>query len=305
MNSIGRIFRLNIFGESHGECVGILMDGIPPGIPIRVEDFTNDIQRRKPGTSGTTTRLEEDLPIIKSGVFNDFTSGAPILIEFQNSNKRSSVYSTVINQPRPGHSDFVAHKKFKGYNDYRGGGHFSGRLTLPIVAAGVVAKKIFSDLIIQTKILEIGGNENVDAALQNAIENQDSIGGIIECRVTGIPIGIGEPFFDSIESVLSHLIFSIPAVKGIEFGSGFSAAKMKGSEHNDVFINEEGTTKTNNSGGISGGLSNGNELVLRIAIKPTSSTPSQQESFNLQTSQMEKFKIEGRHDLCIALRVPV
>lgn len=305
MNSFGRLFRLSVFGESHGELVGVLLDGVPPGIQLKPDDFLMDIERRKPGGKGTTSRSEEDTAILKTGVFNGYTTGAPLLIEFNNKDVISDDYQTVLEQPRPGHADFVANKKYHGFNDHRGGGHFSGRLTLPIVAAGVVAKKIISDIKIQSLILEIGGKNNLEEALNEAIQNQDSIGGIVECVVKGIPIGVGEPFFDNIESVLSHLIFSIPAVKGIEFGSGFHASKMKGSQHNDALVDESGQTKTNHAGGITGGISNGNDLILRIAIKPSSSTPTVQESYNLKSGQQEKFVVKGRHDLCIALRVPV
>jgi len=303
MNSFGRIFRVSIFGESHGEYVGIIIDGCPPGIALTVEDFHEDIERRKPGAKGTTTRTEDDIPQIISGVFNDKTTGSPLTILFKNNNTRSTDYKPAI--PRPGHADFVAAKKFKGFQDYRGGGHFSGRLTVALVAAGVVAKKVAKDLDIKATIKEIGGESDLDKGLQKAIDAKDSIGGIIECRVSNLPIGLGEPFFDSAESLLSHAVFAIPAVRGIEFGTGFPAARMFGSEHNDTLENAEGKTKTNNAGGITGGLTNGNELVFRIAIKPTSSTPKEQQSYNTETNKIEEFSVKGRHDLCIALRVPV
>ncbi len=305
MNSFGRIFRIKIYGESHGECVGILIDGVPPGIALSIQDFEKDIDRRKPGSIGTTQRIEEDIPLIKSGYYNGFTTGTPLCIEFKNQNTVQKDYDFVLNQPRPGHSDFVANKKYKGFNDHRGGGHFSGRLTLAIVAAGVIAKKIISPIKIESKILEAGGHPNIEVALELAIKNNDSIGGIVECRVQGLDVGIGEPFFDSVESVLSHLIFAIPAVKGIEFGSGFHSAKLTGSQNNDSYIDELGNTQTNHAGGISGGISNGNELVFRIAIKPSSSTPKAQETFNFKSGVMENLEVKGRHDICIALRVPV
>lgn len=305
MNSFGRIFKVSIYGESHGPVVGIVVDGIPPGIELSTTDFHSDIARRKPGSKGTTTRVEADEPVIKSGVFNQKTTGAPLCIEFINSNIRSGDYDQFVNQPRPGHSDFSASRKFKNFNDHRGGGHFSGRLTAAIVAAGVVAKKILTNIQIQARIVEAGGKENIEEALQLALESNDSIGGIVECRVTGIPVGWGEPFFDSLESVLAHLMFAIPAVKGIEFGSGFQAAKMKGSTHNDPIIDQEGHTLTNHSGGISGGLGNGNEMVFRIAVKPTSSTPQKQQTYDFEKTTVSELVVEGRHDLCIALRVPV
>jgi len=476
MNSFGRIFRISIFGESHGESVGIVIDGCPAGLSLIVEDFLPDLERRKGGTQkGTTPRKEEDLPIFKSGIFNDKTTGAPITILFENKNIRSSDYEKQRDIPRPGHADFVARKKFAGFEDYRGSGHFSGRLTVALVAAGVIAKKILSrtspqtplqrrgardaadlpgyitssadqwktlsiyakenrknptkaeeqlweelrnrkinnskfrrqhaietyiadfvclekklvvevdggynDEEVQRKmdelrtltlkknnfrlirftnqdvlekmnwvleeignaltsesnppspserqlseakvgnevregevlstikitstILEIGGDADLERGLQKAIDAKDSIGGIIECRADGLPIGLGEPFFDSVESALAHIVFAIPAVRGIEFGTGFAAAKMFGSQHNDAIENMEGKTKTNHAGGVVGGLTNGNELVFRIAIKPTSSTPKEQTTLNWETEKIETASVKGRHDLCIALRVPV
>jgi len=312
MNSFGRIFRINIFGESHGPCVGIVIDGCIPGIEISAEDFIADLNRRRGGQQkGSTPRTEDDFPIFLSGIFNGKTTGAPLTISFNNNNVQSNVYKDQRSLPRPGHADFVANKKFNGFEDYRGGGHFSGRLTVCLVAAGVVAKKmlqqneLFSAIKISSIIKEIGGNSDIEKGIEMAINNQDSVGGIIECTVTNLPVGLGEPFFDSLESLISHAVFSIPAVKGIEFGAGFAAAKMSGSEHNDAIVNTEGKTNSNYAGGINGGLSNGNELVFRIVVKPTSSTPKEQESINLVTGDLEKFNIKGRHDLCIALRVPV
>jgi chorismate synthase len=306
LNSFGRIFRISIFGESHGESVGIVVDGCPAGLPLTIEDFLPDLERRKGGTQkGTTPRQEEDLPIFKSGIFNHKTTGAPVTILFENKNIRSSDYERQRAIPRPGHADFVAHQKFGGHEDYRGSGHFSGRLTVALVAAGVIAKKLLKTVQITSSILEIGGEKNLEKGLQRAIDAKDSIGGIIECRATGLPVGLGEPFFDSAESLLSHLVFSIPAVRGIEFGTGFAAARMFGSEHNDAIENMNGKTKTNHAGGIVGGLTNGNELVYRISIKPTSSTPQQQNTLNWETEKIETVSVKGRHDLCIALRVPV
>lgn len=308
MNSFGRIFKVTIFGESHGESVGINIDGVPVGLPLRVDDFLADIERRKGGTQkGTTPRQESDLPIFKSGVFNDTTTGAPLTILFENNNTRSGDYQKQRAVPRPGHADFVAGKKFGGFEDFRGGGHFSGRLTVCLVAAGVVAKKLLAGLQVTTvaNILEIGGEKDLEKGLQKAIDAKDSIGGIVECRVQGLPIGLGEPFFDSAESLLAHAAFAIPAVRGVEFGTGFAAARMFGVEHNDAIADASGKTVTNHAGGIVGGITNGNELVYRIAIKPTSSTPKEQHTWNSETDQVETFSVKGRHDLCIALRVPV
>ncbi|MBV9961330.1 MAG: chorismate synthase [Parafilimonas sp.] len=314
MNSFGRIFRVNVFGESHGESVGVCIDGIPAGLALTTDDFLEDIERRKGGTQkGTTPRQESDLPIFKSGIFNNKTTGAPLTILFENNNTRSTDYEKQRAVPRPGHADFVASKKFGGFEDYRGGGHFSGRLTVCLVAIGVVAKKLLAHvplsfgegLGVRSQILEIGGENDLEKGLQKAIDAKDSIGGIIECRVNNLPLGLGEPFFDSAESLLAHAVFAIPAVKGVEFGAGFAAAKMFGSQHNDAIEDATGKTRTNHAGGIVGGITNGNELVFRIAIKPTSSTPKEQQTLNWETNQIESFSVKGRHDLCIALRVPV
>lgn len=297
---------MHIFGESHGESVGLVIDGCPAGLSLTQQDFISDIERRKGGQQkGTTPRKEDDHPIFKSGLFNNMTTGAPIAILFENKNTRSGDYEKQRAVPRPGHADFVAHKKFGGYEDFRGGGHFSGRLTVCLVAAGVVAKKILNSIQVTASILEVGGESDIEKGLQKAIDAKDSVGGIVECRVAGLPIGLGEPFFDSAESVLSHAVFAIPAVRGIEFGTGFAAARMFGSEHNDSIQTMDGATSTNHAGGIVGGITNGNELVFRIAIKPTSSTPKEQQTLNWETGTIESFSVKGRHDLCIALRVPV
>jgi len=458
VNSFGRIFKVSIFGESHGECVGITIDGCPAGLSLSPEDLLPDLERRKGGKQkGTTPRQEEDFPIFKSGIFNGKTTGFPITILFENKNIRSEDYAKQRSIPRPGHADWVAHQKFGGNEDYRGGGHFSARLTAGIVAAGAIAKKLMKNYLtsehpdipgyisnsqeqwmyssdhakfnrkhqtpaeeklwdelrnrklagfkfrrqhpleayipdfvclekklvvevdggyhndeeqkkideirtktleknnyrfirftnddvlnktawvleeiknyliaesdspsplerelegevlepqvtIHAEVIEIGGEKDLEKGLQKAIDAKDSVGGILECRVNGLPVGLGEPWFDSVESSLAHLVFAIPAVRGVEFGTGFAAAKMFGSEHNDAIMEMGGKTKTNHAGGVVGGITNGNELVFRLAIKPTSSTPKEQESLNWDTEQVEKFSIKGRHDLCVALRAPV
>ncbi len=305
MNSFGKIIRVEIYGESHGHAVGVIMDGVPAGLPLSTSDFILDLGRRKPGEKGTTTRIEEDLPEFISGLFNGYTTGSPIHIQFKNANTRSADYEKQRNIPRPGHADFVSNIKYGGFQDYRGGGHFSGRLTLPLVAAGVIAKKIIHPISINAQLIEAGGQMEISKAIEAALERQDSIGGIVECTIAKVPVGLGEPFFDSVESLISHAVFSIPAIKGIEFGSGFKAAKMFGSEHNDPILDKEGHTASNHSGGINGGISNGNPIVFRVAVKPTSSIYSEQQSFDLAEGQLRKFKLEGRHDVCIALRVPV
>ena len=305
MNSFGRLFRIHIFGESHGESVGITIDGCPAGLPIMPEDFTADLLRRQGGAKGTTPRKEDDLPLFQSGIFNNKTTGSPITILFGNNNTRSTDYEKQRAIPRPGHADFVANKKFAGNEDYRGGGHFSGRLTVALVAAGVIAKKLLQDVKITATLKEIGGETDIEAGLQKAINAKDSIGGIVECEVAGLPIGLGEPFFDSIESVISHAVFSIPAIRAIEFGTGFAAAKMFGSQHNDAIGSTEGSTKTNHAGGVVGGISNSNPFVFRVAVKPTSSTSKEQLTLNWETGTQDTLSVKGRHDLCIALRVPV
>ena len=468
MNSFGHIFRISIFGESHGECVGITIDGCPAGLSLSPEDMLPDLERRKGGQGkGTTPRKEDDYPLIKSGVFNGKTTGFPITILFENKNIRSEDYDKQRSIPRPGHADWVAHQKFGGNEDYRGGGHFSARLTAGIVAAGAIAKKLMlqvqtspqtpllgrgasgdsvmpgyitnsaenwkhlsvfakqnrknqteaekriweevrnrkllgykfrrqhpingfipdfvclekkliieidgeyhnekeqqeydairskwlasgnykmlrftneqvlnetaivlkligdklisesgspslperelegeveQEIVIHAAVTEIAGEKDLEKGLQKAIDAKDSVGGIVECRVTGLPVGLGEPYFDSMESALAHIVFAIPAVRGIEFGTGFAAAKMLGSEHNDAIEDMAGKTRSNHAGGVVGGISNGNELVFRLAIKPTSSTPKEQNSLNWDTGKTEDFSIKGRHDLCVALRAPV
>ncbi len=304
MNSFGRIFKIQIFGESHGKSVGVLVDGCPSGISFIDKDFRKDLLRRKSGAKGTTSRKEDDSPLIMSGMYEGFTTGAPISIIFNNLDTRSKDYNFRAH-PRPGHADFVADKKFKAYNDDRGGGHFSGRITVGIVAAGVIAKKIIPKIKIHAKLLEAGGSKNISKAVEKAILEKNSIGGIIECKISNLPIGLGEPFFNSVESVLSSAMFSIPGIKAIEFGSGFEAAKMTGKEHNDLIVNDKGETLTNYAAGINGGITNGNNIVFRIAVKPTSSISSPQETFNFKTKKIEKLEIKGRHDACIALRIPV
>jgi chorismate synthase len=306
LNTFGRIFKVTIFGESHGASVGINIDGCPAGLPLTEADLLADLERRKGGKQkGTTPRQEADYPLFKSGTFNGKATGFPITILFDNANTRSGDYESQRSIPRPGHADFTAHQKFGGHEDFRGGGHFSARLTTGLVAAGAIAKKLMPHVHIQAAVTHIGGEADLEKGLQNAIDEKDSVGGIVECKVTGLPIGLGEPYFDSLESSLAHIIFAIPAVRGIEFGTGFAAATMYGSQHNDAIENMQGKTTTNHAGGIVGGISNGNELVFRIAIKPTSSTPKTQNSLNWATGQVEDFSIKGRHDLCVALRAPV
>ena len=305
MNSFGVVFRISIFGESHGPAIGVVVDGCPPGLPLKPEDFLPDLKRRQSGSRGTTKRQEPDLPEIISGVFEGVTTGAPVTLITRNSDKISSDYDEFRNIPRPGHADFVSKVKFSGFSDMRGSGHFSGRITWGLVAAGTIAKKIIDGSEICAKLISAGGSEDIEKALDDAIASNDTIGGIIECHVQTPPKALGEPFFYSLESAVSHIVFSIPAIKGIEFGVGFAAAKMRGSVHNDAFTGSDGKTATNNAGGINGGISNGNEIIFRVVVKPTSSTGTDQTTYNFKEGKMTTLVVKGRHDTCIALRMPV
>ena len=305
MNSLGRLFRLTIFGESHGPAVGVIIDGCPPGLEIKESDLTADLDRRRSGAPGTTARQESDQPRFLSGVWNNHTTGAPLTIVFENSAQRSADYAEKPTVYRPGHADFTAYRKFQGWNDARGGGHFSGRMTVGLVAAGVLAKKIIAPVEVSASLIEVGGQADYSELLEQARRDGDSLGGIIECRAQNLPVGLGEPFFDSVESVLAHAIFAIPGIKGIEFGSGFAAARMRGSEFNDCFIAPNGKTATNHSGGINGGITNGNELVFRIVARPTASIARSQQTLDFDSGKMTDLSISGRHDVCFALRLPV
>lgn len=320
MNTFGEKLQISLFGASHAPIIGVTMTGVPAGIPLDEADFVQDILRRKSGAKGTTSRIEEDVPVIESGVRRNeegerFTSGKPLTITFENNNIHPEDYTPFRNVPRPGHADFTAFIKYSSRKrdfentDFMGGGFFSGRMTLPLVGAGVVAKKIISPMKISARLTEVGGvsTENwadVEARLDEIIKEGDSIGGIIECVCSNVPAGLGEPFFDSLESVLSHAMFSIPGIRGIEFGDGFKASRMKGSEHNDPFIDHYGHTSKNGSGGINGGISNGNDIVFRIAVKPTSSIIKTQQTYDFINKCMTDISVPGRHDTCFALRVP-
>ena len=316
MNTFGRKFRVSIFGESHGELIGVVLDGVQPGIELSEEDFVQDLARRKSGAKGTTLRIEEDKSMLVSGVYEGCTTGAPLTIVFRNMNTKSSDYSQFAAMPRPGHADLTAALKWDDYQDPRGSGHFSGRLTLPIVAAGVVAKKMLYSLTIldetpakevNARLVELGGSSDEQTwqeAIDKAMEEGDSLGAVVECTVPEIDPGYGEPFWDSVESTIAHAIFSIPGVRGLEFGDGFQAAGMKGSEHNDP-IGADGRPLKNGAGGVNGGITNGAPLTFRVAFKPTSSIRKAQQTFNFQTGEMDTLEIKGRHDACFALRAPV
>ena len=334
MNTFGRKFRVTVFGESHGEAVGVVLDGVPAGLELCEADFEKDILRRKSGAKGTTPRLESDQPQILSGVFEGHTTGAPLAIIFRNENVKSQDYAQFAAMPRPGHADLTAALRWDDCNDPRGGGHFSGRMTLPVVAAGVVAKKILADATIldetpcseiNAELVELGGiplplldaqslHDGSDAVadmpdewkeeLERAAAEGDSLGAVIECTVPAIDPGYGEPFWDSVESQIAHAVFAIPGVRGVEFGDGFEAAAMMGSQHNDP-IGPDARPVKNGAGGVNGGLTNGAPILFRVAFKPTSSISRAQQTFNFETGETDTLEIKGRHDVCYALRCPV
>lgn len=299
MNSFGNIFRITLYGESHGKEIGIVIDGCPAGIPLSENDLLPDIERRKTGGYASSTRTENDIPEIRSGIYRGHTTGAPIMIAFRNENFRDEDYQ-FDGFFRPGHADYAAYRKYNGYNNPLGGGQFSGRMTLPLVAAGCIAKKIIPSIDFSSQIMP-----ECLANVEKAIANNDSAGGIVECRIKNLDAGIGEPFFNSMESLISHAIFSIPGAKAIEFGNGMDSATMFGSEYNDCIVSSDGHTSTNNCGGINGGISNGNEIVFRTYFHPTPSISKAQKTFNFNAMQVENLEIHGRHDACFALRTPV
>ncbi len=338
--SLGKIFKITVFGESHGKCVGVVVEGCPAGLKLKEKDIQKEVEKRKPGSSQIfTQRKEKDKVEILSGVLNGKTTGAPICLLVWNKDVLSKDYKK-INEGllRPGHADFTAFLKYGGFADLRGGGFFSGRMTLALVMAGAIAKKILKEKLnieILAHTIEIGGktarkakiseikrnvykNEVRCANLKDAKEMKkiiekvkkegDSIGGKIEAICLNLPVGLGEPIFDSLDGEISKALFAIPGVKGVEFGRGFEVSKIKGSENNDLFFlkNEKVLTKTNNAGGVLGGISNGMPLILKVAIKPPSSISKPQLTVNIKKKKMEILKINGRHDPCIVPRaVPV
>lgn len=338
----GKNFKVSIFGESHGSHIGIVIDGITPGVKIDFENILEEMGRRAPGKSNiSTSRKEEDFPEIISGLFNGYTTGAPLTAIIKNKDHRSKDYSQLKDIMRPGHADYTSKIKYNAYNDYRGSGHFSGRITAPLVFAGAIAKQILQEngIYIASHILSVGNikddrfsegtlskeefdklkkkklallNSNKEDEIRELIlktkEEGDSLGGVVECAAIGIEAGIGDPFFDSVESVISSIVFSVPAVKGIEFGLGFDMSKMKGSEANDEFYfddNKNVKTKTNHNGGINGGITNGMPVIFSAAIKPTSSIAKKQDTINVRTKENTQLELTGRHDPIIVPRVMV
>ena len=304
MNTIGDLFKITLYGESHQTAIGVVVDGMKPGITIDEDLIQTELKKRNPDLVGTTPRKEPDRFEITSGVFQGKTTGSPVHIMIRNENVVSKDYDHLRTHPRPGHADYVASVKYHQHHDPRGGGRFSGRLTAPIVMAGSLAKMMlpygFSHRLIQVGTLT--DMTQLDDYLAKIQAEGDSVGGIIEVTVDQIPVGIGEPMFDKIESKIAQMLFSIPAVKGVQFGTGFEGITLKGSQFNDVLIDASGKTKTNHSGGLSGGISNGNPLVVKVFIKPTSSIQKPQESFETSTNQVKTLEVGGRHDVCIARR---
>jgi chorismate synthase len=336
-NSFGELFRITSFGESHGRCIGVVIDGCPAGLLLEAADIQKEVDKRKPSAgSGQTARAEADRVEVLSGVFNGHTTGAPIGLLVWNQDTDSSAYERTKDLPRPGHADYTAFMKYGGFNDYRGGGRFSGRVTVGLVMAGAVAKKLLNLLSIQAAAytLEIGGvkaevgsfsdiirsidqnplrcpdakaAQSMSGLIEKAAQDGDSLGGIVEAQAVNLPAGLGEPYFDTLEGQIAKALFVIPAVKGVEFGAGFSSAAQRGSQNNDPFKveNNRVATSGNNAGGILGGISSGMPLVVRAAVKPTPSIPQKQATVNMQTMSNTDIEIRGRHDVCIVPRAAV
>lgn len=338
----GNNIKISVFGESHGNGIGVVIDGLPSGESVDMEMLLAQMARRAPGKDKTATpRKESDTPEILSGLLNNITTGVPLTAVIRNTNTRSQDYGNLLTKPRPGHADYTGYIRYKGFNDQRGGGHFSGRLTAPLVFAGAVCRQILErkGIKIAAHINSIGNvndtqfnptnidnqlmnrlssssfsliNPSVEGAMREVVENcrmsQDSIGGTIECAITGIPVGVGSPMFGGVENIISSIVFGVPAVKGIEFGSGFACATKKGSENNDAYTYENGkvVTITNNNGGILGGITSGMPVIFKVVIKPTASISQEQDTVDLSTQTNTKLNIVGRHDPCIVPRaVPV
>ncbi|PID90840.1 MAG: chorismate synthase [Bacteroidetes bacterium] len=309
MNSFGSRFRVSLFGTSHGPVVGVVIDGVPAGMPLDVSDFAVDLGRRRGGARGTTARVEEDDMRFASGVHGGYTTGGPLCIEVVNAAQRGGDYRDFATWPRPGHADYPAGVKWGGYADLRGGGMFSGRMTVGLVCAGVVAKRlldcVWDGVRIAAGVVEVGGQRDYFELLDEVLRSGDSLGGVVACRIEGLGVGVGAPFFGSLESRLASMLFSIPGVKGVEFGAGFRGAAMLGSDFNDRLLDASGAMSSNNSGGINGGLSNGMPVDLRVAFRPTASIARSQSSFDFSLGRPDTVRVGGRHDACFALRTPV
>ncbi|MGB9853289.1 MAG: chorismate synthase [Candidatus Bathyarchaeales archaeon] len=338
-NSIGKEFAVTFFGESHGKCVGTVVDGCPAGLLLTKQDIQKEVDKRiPPKPEIVSERIEKDVVEILSGVFEGYTTGAPICVLVWNKEAIPSDYNTIKDLPRPGHADYVARVKYGGFNDYRGGGRFSGRITVAFIMAGAIAKKLLATLGVEVlayttaigdvkldrapAIDEIRRNtyrnavrcpdskcaKAMEEAILKAKNEGDSLGGIVECTALNVPVGVGEPIFDSLDADIAKILFTVPAVKGVEFGAGFRAADLKGSENNDLYVIDKGrvATLTNNAGGILGGLSNGMPITVRVAIKPTPSIRKEQKTVDLSKMEETTIQIKGRHDPCVVPKaVPV
>jgi chorismate synthase len=338
-NTIGKEFAVTTFGESHGECVGFVLDGCPAGLPLSETDVQTELDRRIPSKTGIVSgRIEKDRVNIQSGVFNGFTTGAPISMTVENKETQSSDYEMIKEMPRPGHADYTAGIKYGRFNDYRGGGRFSGRVTVALIMAGAIAKKLLNtvdvDVLAYTKAIgsvkmsespsaeeikerkyqtavrcpDLACAKKMEEAIIQVRKESDSLGGIIECTAFDVPAGVGDPLFDSLDADIAKILLSIPAVKGVEFGAGFEAAELKGSENNDAYRIQRGRviTSTNKSGGILGGMSSGMPIVVRVAVKPTPSIGKEQKTVNISKMKDATIKVTGRHDPCVVPKaVPV
>ena len=307
-NSFGDTLRVTIFGASHASELGVVIEGLPRGIRLSADMFTEDLERRRPKLRGETSRVEADMPHIEGTDEESMTTGEAIIITFRNANTRSGDYSVFEHHPRPSHADLVQRRKYGSGYDISGGGLASGRMTVALVAAGVVAKQLLSDVSFASELISVGGCEDSSLfgeVIAKARAEGDSVGGVVRCTIRGAGCSLGEPFFDSVESVMSHLLFSIPGVKGVAFGDGFDCAVKRGSERNDMIIDALGRTATNNEGGINGGITNGNDIVVRVAIKPTPSISRRQSTYDFERGEVTELVIGGRHDSCIARRAVV
>ena len=308
MNTFGRIFKISLFGESHGMSVGVLIDGIPVGLLVDEDLIKSDLKRRNPKDFFETPRKEADEIIIESGVYNGVTVGSPVLIRVLNKSFESDSYRNYHNHHRPSHADYVLKEKYKGLHNLPGTGHFSGRLSIGLVIAGSFAKMILKDIDIKTEFSKVGtltDFSKLDEYLQEIKNANESVGAILTTTISNLDVGLGEPFFDTVEGMISHILYSIPSVKGVSFGIGFSGVELLGSEYVDVFIDETGRTKTNHSGGINRGITNGNYLIINTFIRPISSFKKQIQTFDFEKKKMEMLENKGNHDTFIGERIKV